>query len=395
MTKTSINIQQQESLEPQALIKKRIASIDILRGIVMLFMLVDHVRERLFYHQNVSDPMSLSDTSTELFFTRMTAHLCAPVFVFLTGLSAWLYAHPSNKQPRSASMFLFKRGLFIIAIECTLINFSWFGNYDALYLQVMWAIGISMIALAVMVKMNYWLIGSLGLLIVFGHNALEPISFASNEVGYTLWTILHDRGYILTNELIKIKASYPVLPWIGVILLGYFVGPLYSQSVPSKIRKKYLLISSFSAISILIILRGFNLYGETIPWEYGESLIETVKSFVNFTKYPPSLDYILLTLSVAGLILCILDRVDNKASKVIEHFGSAPMFFYILHLYVLLVAYKVLVEIYGVNQGEYFGVDSVAQVWLIALCLACLLYFPTKAFSSLKKKSSNKWLKYL
>lgn len=395
MITTSIKEQKQEIYDTQVMIKKRIASIDILRGIVMLLMLVDHVRERFFYHQNVSDPINLNETSSELFFTRMTAHLCAPVFILLTGLSAWLYAHPSNKQPRSPSMFLFKRGLFLIVIECTLINLSWFGNYDALYLQVMWAIGVSMIVLSVMVRMNYWVIGSLGLLIIFGHNALEPISFATNEIGYTLWTILHDRGYIIESELINVKASYPVLPWIGVILLGYFAGPLYAHSTPSNIRKKQLLLSSFSAIAILIILRGFNLYGEAIPWEYSNNLIESVKSFVNFTKYPPSLDYILLTLGVAGIILFLLDNINNKASKVIERFGSAPLFFYILHLYVLLASYKVMVAIYGTNQGDYFGVDTVAQVWLIALVLACLLYFPTKVFSTFKKNSSNKWLKYL
>lgn len=375
-------------------IKKRIASIDILRGLVMIFMLVDHVRERIFYHQNVTDPMTIDQTSTELFFTRMTAHLCAPVFVFLTGLSAWLYSHPHNKAPRSASSFLFKRGLFIIFVECTLINFSWFGNYDILYLQVMWAIGMSMIVLSLMVKTPFWLVGALGFIIVVGHNALGPINFAPDETGYTLWTILHDRGYLITEGAVKVKASYPILPWIGVIFLGYFAGPLYAKAVASAQRQKLLLLTGISCLLLLLILRGFNIYGETLPWQAGSNLIDTIKSFINFTKYPPSLNFLLLTLGTASLILCALENVDNKLSKIIEIFGSAPMFFYILHLYVLLIIYQVLSATVGSNHGDLFAVDYVWQLWAVATLLAVTLYFPTKAFASFKKRTSMPWVKY-
>lgn len=376
------------------MIKKRIASIDILRGLVMLFMLVDHVRERFYYHQNVTDPITLDSTSTELFFTRITAHLCAPVFVFLTGLSAWLYAHPNNKEPRSASGFLFKRGLFIILVECTLINFSWFGNYDILFLQVMWAIGVSMIALSIMVKANYWVIGAVGILIVVGHNALGFIHFEPNEFGYTLWTILHDRGYLIAEGAVKVKASYPVLPWIGVIFVGYFIGPLYSKAVSSTQRQKLLLIGGLSSLALLLVLRGFNIYGETLPWESGANLVETIKSFLNFTKYPPSLNFILMTLGIASLILFALENVDNKYSKVVETFGSAPMFFYIVHLYVLLIMYKIITAVVGTNQGGLFGLDYVWQIWAVALVLAITLYFPTKIFAAFKKRTSMGWVKY-
>ncbi|WP_166425438.1 heparan-alpha-glucosaminide N-acetyltransferase domain-containing protein [Paraglaciecola sp. 20A4] len=389
------------ALDNRALvIKKRIASIDILRGLVMLLMLVDHVRERFFYHHNVSDPMALDTTSTELFFTRMTAHLCAPVFVFLTGLSAWLYAHPHNKAPRSASSFLFKRGLFIILVEVTLINFSWFGTYDALYLQVMWAIGVSMLVLSAMLlvtakrNINYWLIGALGILIVCGHNALGFVHFTPDETGYTLWSILHDRGWLINEGAIKIKASYPVLPWIGVIFVGYFAGPIYAGSVSSSQRQKVLVLGGLGSLGLLLVLRGLNIYGETLPWQSGETLADGLKSFVNFTKYPPSLDYILLTLGIAWLFLCALEKVDNNLSKVIERFGSAPMFFYIVHLYVLLILYRVLFALYGANQGDVFGVERVWQVWAIAGLLALALYYPTRAFSKFKKRTSMPWVKY-
>ncbi|WP_233268969.1 DUF1624 domain-containing protein [Paraglaciecola sp. L1A13] len=142
-----------------------------------------------------------------------------------------MYAHPHNKATRSASGFLFKPGLFIIVIEVTLINFSWFGNYDVLYLQFMWAIGFSMVILSAMVKVNYWLIDALGLLIVFGPNALAFVNFTPDETAYTLWTIFHDRGWLITDGAVRIKALSPELPWIGVIFLGYFAGPIYARTM--------------------------------------------------------------------------------------------------------------------------------------------------------------------
>lgn len=375
--------------------KKRVASIDILRGIVMLLMLVDHVRERFFYHQQVLDPMDLDSTSTVLFFTRITAHFCAPVFVFLTGLSAWLYANPLNGPQRSAQTFLLKRGLFIIFIEITLINLSWFGNYNALYLQVMWAIGLSMIVLALVTSFPRWLLGVVGFVIVFGHNALEFIEFKPTEVGYSLWTVLHDRGYLYVSDAFKVKASYPVLPWIGVIFLGYFLAPIFTAAISPSRRQKTLLLIGFVCICILLILRGYNLYGETLAWEIGSNWLETLKSFINFTKYPPSLDFLLFTLGIALLVLAALENVTNRVGKILEIIGSAPMFFYIVHLYVLLISYQLLVNIFGPTQGEYWGVDSVGQLWLISILLSFLLYWPTKAFAKFKRQTQLAWVKYL
>lgn len=385
---------QNTPMPQQQTMKKRIASIDILRGLVMLLMLVDHVRERFFYHQQVTDPMTIDSTSTELFFTRITAHFCAPVFVFLTGLSAWLYANPVGKPRRSAAEFLFKRGLFIILVEATLINLSWFGTYHVLYLQVMWAIGVSMIALAALVALPRWAIGVLGLAIVFGHNSLSWIQFEPGQTGYTLWSILHDRGFIYESAAFKIKASYPVLPWIGVILLGYFIAPIFARDIDPSKRQKMLITSGLCSLAILAVLRGFNIYGETLPWTAGADLVETVKAMINFTKYPPSLGFILFTLGIALLVLSSLEKVDNKLTKVIEDFGSAPMFFYVLHLYVLLFMYKALVSFYGTSKGDYWGVDHLWQIWLISIVLAFALYWPTKAFSAYKKRTSTWWIKY-
>ncbi|WP_163131896.1 heparan-alpha-glucosaminide N-acetyltransferase domain-containing protein [Agarivorans sp. Alg241-V36] len=372
----------------------RLASIDILRGLVMLLMLLDHVRERFYYQHRITDPITIEDTEAELFFTRILAHFCAPIFVFLTGVSAWLYANPNNKAPRSAAEFLLKRGLFLVLLEVTLVNFSWFGSYNALYLQVIWAIGISMIALALLSGLPRFWVAALGLAIVFGHNALTAIEFLPGEWGYSLWTILHDRGPLYSSDSFSVFASYPVLPWIGVILLGFALGPIFSAKVESSKRKQWLFKLSAAALSLLVLLRGFNIYGETLPWEVGASFIETMMSFLNFTKYPPSLHFILLTVGIALALLALFDTWQSKLSDCLKTYGSAPMFFYLFHLYLLLIGYKLVMWTIGPNVDGLFGFAALWQVWLLSAVLAIALYLPTRAFARYKHSSNKAWIKY-
>ncbi|CAM3983442.1 MULTISPECIES: DUF1624 domain-containing protein [Pseudoalteromonas] len=376
-------------------IKNRIHSIDIMRGVVILLMLVDHVRERFFLHMQVSDPMDVDTTSPGLFWSRFAAHFCAPTFIFLTGLSAWLYSHPANGVARSARSFLIKRGLFLIALEITVICFSWMGYFHTIWLQVMWAIGLCMLTLALLINLPQRVLLVLGLLIVFGHNLLTPISFSPDEWGYTLWTILHDRGYISQGGLIDVKISYPVLPWIGVILLGYCAGPIYAPSRDSDDRKQWLVGLGLACVALFAILRGFNIYGETLPWQQFASSSETLMSLFNVTKYPPSLSFLLITLAMMFFGLWLFERPLNRFLNALRTFGSVPMFFYIVHLYALLVLYAIGHAIYGANQGRYFGVDHIGWIWLIAALLALALYWPTQWFSAYKRKSKKPWLKYL
>ncbi|WP_067664639.1 DUF1624 domain-containing protein [Ferrimonas marina] len=383
-----------QTLPTGAPVSTRLASIDLLRGTVMLLMLLDHVRERFLYHRQVADPMDLDVTDPGLFFTRMLAHLCAPVFVFLTGLSAWLYANPVKGQARDASAFLFKRGLFLILLEATLVNLSWFGRYETLYLQVIWAIGVSMLALAALCRLPRPAVFGLGLLIVFGHNLLTPISFEPGQWGYTAWSILHDRGTIFTSEALTIRASYPVLPWIGVILLGFSAGPLFSAKVDSDTRIRLLVQLGLAALAMLLVLRGLNLYGETVPWQSQASVIETVMDFFNYTKYPPSLDYLLLTLGIGFLLLALFERARGSLALAVSTFGSAPMFFYLLHLYVLLLGYQLAMAFIGPNYGELYAFDNLSQIWLVTVILAVVLYFPTVAFARFKRRTSWGWVKY-
>lgn len=380
----------------QATHRIRIMSIDVMRGLVIVLMMVDHVRERFFYHILVGDPINLEIVGPALFFTRLSAHLCAPVFVFLAGLGAWLYANPKSGVTRSPSHFLFTRGLFLLVLEVVLINTSWFGEIPphTIYLQVIWAIGLSMIVLSAMVRLPYWAILASGLIIVFGHNALTPISFAPGEMGYSLWTILHDRGVLYASDALTIRISYPTLPWIGVILLGYSIGPLYGATVDPARRRRLLMQLGMACLLLLLVLRGFNIYGETLPWTTGATWVDTLMSMLNYTKYPPSLDFVLLTIGVSLLLMSWLDTKNTPATRALRTFGQAPMFIYALHLYVLLFSYRLVLATVGPNQGDLFHIDYVWQIWALTALLAVALYFPTKAFGNYKRTTDKSWVKY-
>ncbi len=360
----------------------------------MIVMFIDHCRERFFSNIPMSDPMDIDLTEPSFFFTRITTHLCAPIFVFLTGISAWLYAHPNNKSPRSASSFLFKRGLFLIFLEITLINFSWFGAYQTLYLQVIWAIGISMIILSFLCSFPSKILFLIGFIIVFGHNLLTPIEFNHDEFGYSIWTILHDRGYLMENSFINIKASYPVLPWIGLILLGYVSGSIYKSSVNFEQRSKLLIKLSLICFISLFIFRGFNIYGESLPWTIQSTPIKTVMSFMNFTKYPPSLNFMQYTIGIAFFLLWFFEKYNYKWMTYLKTLGSAPMFFYIIHLYFLLITFKLLKYLNILNDHNEYSFEHYYQLLIIVILFIIILYYPTKIFSDFKRKSSSKLIKY-
>ncbi|MFG6412891.1 DUF1624 domain-containing protein [Roseateles sp. DC23W] len=375
---------------------QRITSIDALRGFVMIVMLLDHVRETFFLHLQVSDPMAVPGTQPELFFSRLAAHLCAPVFVFLTGLSAWLYAHPPQGAQRDVRSFLLKRGLFLIALELTLVNFAWSGRYEVLYLQVMWAIGLSMLALALMIALPRGVLLALGLLIVAGHNALAGVHVAPDSPWHGLWTVLLQRGWLAEAGIVRVRLSYPVLPWIGVILLGWCFAPVFAASVAAARRRALLLTTGAACLALLVLLRGLNLYGENAPWQPGTTALQTAMSWLNFTKYPPSLDFLLLTLGTGLLLLAALERADNAFTRVFTTFGGAPMFYYVLHLYVLLLGYRAALRLWGPNQGTRFGVaaDQFWLIWVVWLAMLPLLYVPVRAFGRFKRRSTQAWVKY-
>lgn len=381
-----------------SILSQRLQAIDALRGLVILIMMVDHVRETFYLHHQVPDPMLIPGTETSLFFSRILAHLCAPVFIVLTGLSAYLYQAKNNSLVMTRE-FLIKRGLFLIFLELVVINFAWTGKFppDVIYLQVIWAIGLSMLALAALIGLPQKLLWIISIVIIFGHNVLDQVSFENVPFIQNLWFILHERGWIEFGNLIRIRTSYPVLPWIGVITLGYCIGSsVFASSQQNQSKNTKLLIFGFSSIALFLLLRVINVYGDHV-WTVMPTWTETFISFMNLTKYPPSLFFILWNVGVGLVLLVCLQKIETKPwIKPLIIFGSVPMFFYIVHLYVLKALYLLVVAFFGKNHGDYFGVDSVSTLWWIAIILSIILYPLMVKFSDYKHKNKHiAILKYL
>lgn len=384
------------TVAPGPVVSARITSIDALRGLVILLMLVDHAREFFFIHAQVSDPMSVAETPPALFFTRLLAHLCAPVFVALTGLGAWLYG-AKNGGAAAASGFLFKRGLFLVALELTVVSFAW--NFDlippTIFLQVIWAIGLSMIALSALVWLPRPALIAVGVVIVLGHNLLDPVTFAQGEPGHAVWAVLHDRGFIDLPWDQRIRTSYPLLPWIGVAALGYAIGPWFSSGGEAAPRRRRLVGLGLGMLGLFVVLRGINVYGEPLPWSVYPDPLQTLMSVLNLTKYPPSADFLLLTLGVGALLLAAFESLWPRVIRLLSVYGGAPLFFYLIHLYGLHLAYRACLIAFGANQGDSFGVPNVAWVWAIAVAAAVPGWFACRWFAGVKRRSSQWWMKYL
>lgn len=375
----------------------RLASIDQLRGTVMLLMLLDHVRETFFLQYQVSDPMDAATVSPALFVCRLLAHLCAPVFVLLTGLSAWLYGQRQPDPRRAIAAFLLKRGLFLVVLELTLINFAWTFQWppDTVYLQVIWAIGLSMIALAGLLWLPRPVLAVLAVALVVGHNVLDGVRVQGDGASAVLWKVLHQRDWIEAGAL-RLRTSYPVLPWIGVIALGYLMAPWFGVGSDPEQRRQRLLWAGLGALAAFALLRFANDYGDA-PWQYQQTTLRTWMSVFNITKYPPSLQFLLLTLGMGLLLLRLYEWPPlARALRPLADIGAAPMFFYLLHLYVLKLLYLAALNTWGPTHGCLYALDSVAGLLLVACALAVVLYPPTRAFARFKARRRDlAWLRYL
>ncbi|WP_053145161.1 DUF1624 domain-containing protein [Pseudomonas sp. P97.38] len=364
----------------------RMLAIDALRGFVMLLMLIDHVRETFLLHRQVSDPIDALSVTPDLFFTRLLSTLCAPVFIFLTGLSAWLYSQKHTAG--ETSMFLFKRGLFLVVLELTFVCFAWTAEFPpkTLWLQVIWCIGICMIALAVLLHLKRsWLV-IIGVAIVAGHNLLDGIVLGPDSPFFVPWSILHQRAFIDLTEFTRARTTYPVLPWIGLILLGWAIGPWFARQVDPAVRVRRLLQVGIGLLVAFVVIRYLNVYGDK-PWVQTGDALRTAMSFLSATKYPPSLMFLLPTLGVGLILLALFEKAQARGTiALLAVYGGAPMFFYLLHLYVLKALYLVAVALWGTNQGAYFGFDHLPLVWVWSVLLGVVLFFPTRWFAGLKQR---------
>lgn len=375
--------------------RARIASIDALRGLVMLLMLVDHVREFFYLHAQVGDPMDLATTPPDLFLTRAASHICAPVFILLTGLSASLYGQKHGDRG-ATSLFLLKRGLLLILLEVTLVNLAWTRLVfpPILYLQVIWAIGISMVALAGLLWLPRAVLAGLALLVMFGHNLLDPVRLAPEETGYALWSILHQRG-MLPLPWGLARTSYPVLPWIGVIAAGYALGPLFAGATAPEVRQRRLLALSGALLGAFLILRGLNGYGDPVPWQAGATPLATALAFINLTKYPASADFLLLTLGLGLALLALFERLPATSLDALRTFGGAPLFFYLAHLWVLRLIHDGAVGLGLAASSGRIALAAPWQIWLVAALLSLPLWAACRWMVGLKRRAAWPGLSYL
>ncbi|MGN7930062.1 DUF1624 domain-containing protein [Sphingopyxis sp. 22461] len=379
--------------------RTRLVAIDALRGLVMLFMLVDHVRETFFLHLQVTDPVDANTTDPGLFYTRLLSTFCAPTFVALTGLSAWLYGQSHTKA--EVSEFLLKRGLFLLFLELTVVGFAWptqplIFPPPNFWLQVIWAIGVSMVALAALIHLPRIAQFAVGLAIVCLHNLLDPIQPTPESPWYNIWAMIHQRAVIDIGGGMIAKTTYPVLPWIGVILLGYACGPWFAKGSDPARRIRRLVIAGAALIVGFVAIRYLNFYGDK-PWFDAGTPLRTTMSFLSLTKYPPSLLFLMPTVGTGCLLLALFEKYENsRVMPALALFGGAPMFFYIVHLYVLKGIYNIALHLYGPTKGTVFGVDNLATVWLWVAILIPVLYFPTRWFAQLRQRRRDIWwLKYL
>lgn len=376
----------------------RLTSIDQLRGTVIVLMLLDHVRETFYLHAQVADPMAVDQVEPALFISRLLAHLCGPVFVLLTGLSAWLYASGKPDGRRAASAFLLKRGLFLVVLELLVVNVAWTLQFppSVVYLQVIWAIGISMIALAGLLWLPRGVLAMLAVAVIAGHNLLDGVRVAGDGPFAVLWKVLHQRDWITVTEGLRLRTSYPVLPWIGVIALGWVIGPWFVRGGDTQLRQRRRWWAGAGALLAFVLLRAANVYGDS-PWQSFATTGSTAMSFFNVTKYPPSLLFLLLTLGIGLLVLRLYEQPRvARALAPLADIGAAPMFFYLLHLYVLKLLYVLAEARWEHTHGAYFAVDHVATLWVITAVLALALYWPTRAFARFKARRRDlAWLRYL
>ena len=387
----------------------RIQSIDILRGLVMVIMALDHVRDYFHAGAFTSDPENLDTTTPILFFTRFITHFCAPVFIFLAGTSAFLYGQ--KRTTGQLSKFLITRGIWLIFVEVFIMNFLWWFDptYSFVNLQVIWAIGWCMVLLGIAVYLPTKVLLFLGLLIALGHNSLDWISYDWNDPKGIPWYILHQNNGILLGTERYLQFTYPILPWMGVIFLGYSFGALYKKGADLLMRKRWLLYLGLGCIGLFLILRFVNIYGNSYQWKTQETVSKTVISFFKLIKYPPSLQYLLITLGPAFLFLYFMENVKNRVTNFLLVFGRVPFFYYIIHVFAihvvailgLLITSKdwtlMIITKDTLFHGKLrdYGYD-LWVVYLVWIGIVLLLYPICNAYMKYKAKNKDKWwLSYL
>lgn len=390
---------------------QRFNSIDILRGLVMVIMALDHSRDFLHIGAFTGDPLDAETTTAGLYFTRWITHFCAPVFVFLAGTS--IYLQSLRKSSKELSLFLLKRGLWLILVEILIVTFSF--TYDihmkVIIFQVIWAIGISMVCMAALVFLPYYWILAIGLLIFCGHNLLDYAEAQHQGTFPFLWDLAHHGFFKLypipTGR--KLMILYPFLPWTGIMMLGYALGRLFEAKILPAQRRKWLLTLGLASIALFFLLRTLNAYGDPNHWQGRDTFLKTVFAFFDVTKYPPSIMYACITLGPALVFLAFIEPANNRITAFFNVYGKVPFFYYVIHFYILHTICMVLFFWRGHTFDEgiqgvpglpfkFFAVGegySLPIVYLIWIGVVLLLYPACRWFGAYKQKNKKWWLSYL
>jgi len=389
--------------------QKRIASIDLLRGIVMIIMALDHTRDLFHSEAFTGDPLNPATTTPILYFTRWITHFCAPTFVFLSGVSAWLQSRRKTKN--ELSRFLITRGLWLVFIEITVMTLGVLGDihFSTIILSTIWSIGISMVILGLLIWLPFRVLLITGLIIVLGHNILDFAEADRNGVVPAWWSLLHRPAFIQLNSNYTLGILYPFLPWTGLMILGYCCGKLFSD-IETERRNKILLWMGIGALVLFVVLRSIDIYGDPLHWSKQKNGLATFFSFMNVQKYPPSLLFMGATIGCALIFLALVKNTNGRLAKVISVYGRVPFFYYILHFYILHIISIILFLSRGhsvaegvkgipglpfkfIIPGEGYSLLIVYGVWL---AVVIGLYPLCKWYDKYKTNHKEKrWLSYL
>lgn len=366
----------------------RIQSIDVLRGIVMVLMVLDHARTFLhtgFIEFNAED---LGRTTPVLFFTRWVTHFCAPVFIFLAGTGAYLMLQKIQSK-KKVFHFLVTRGLLLLLLELTIFRLCWSkGAYfePYIFLPVIWAIGISMIFLAFITWFPFRIILAFGIAVLLLHNLLGNVVFPPGSAMETFWAFFYKGGGGTLFGKIGVWFLYPVFTYFGLISLGYCLGAVYRPGFAAKKRKRILVYLGAGAVFLFILLRAINGYGDPRPWEPQQNIVFSIMDFLKTTKYPVSLLFALMTIGPALLLLRYIEPVNNRLTRFFATIGSVPLFYYLLHLPLLIF----MGIIFGFNQYR------LPVVYLFFVLAVTVLYILSRWYTKYKfSHPEKKWLKYL
>lgn len=386
---------------------QRVASVDVLRGLVMILMALDHVRD--YFGNAAVDPTNLATTTVALFFTRWITHFCAPTFFLLTGTSAYLSSRRRN--PAGLSRFLITRGLWLIVLETVILRcLGWQFNFDfrVTVLVVLWALGWSMITLALLVRLPAAASAVFGLALILGHNLLDGVSASSLGSVGPLWLILHQPGLLLSGPKHFALVAYPLIPWVGVTAVGYSLGRVFEWDAAR--RRALLWRVGGGATLAFLVVRWLDGYGDPRPWAHQASSVFTVLSFLNTTKYPPSLLFLLMTLGPALLVLRVTDDRTPRWLRPISVIGRVPLFYFVLHVPLIHLLAVIACwfrygtvhwmfesprpDLYPVTQppGWPLPLPAIYAIWILVIGI---LWPVCRWYASLKQRRRDWWLSYV